>query len=739
MNIKNEFYKVDNENIDENYIKLMREKKESLSNGDKKFLLSIIAKFKVQEINETLKAIKMYAIWNPDEAVKEARKKGAFRYKAYRFEENKALFLIDNLLKEDKLYLFSIETIDYLKSKKQLSWLYSFYKTSEEKIIREIKGYHKKRIQIKKENMIFETAIFKDLLAYIDYYFHLELSNDSNNIINKNKISSYTKEEICEGISYIIYLYDNTIGIKQNIQYFVDYKYILSTDIDKIILNACKVNQVEEWELCIDYFDYKIELIGKEWVIYDKNKILEKSIRMGYIRSQMQAELYYYNNDSGLKDAISIMEVGNYISEHLGHQIIKEVTDGKLSRYRFEFPESIFSLFETNGCFGNGLFREEILKINHCAKELAITYEELIGKKITENCNLHDVILFQRFFSLMDMIFSHILFKNKDIQKIVQSLIPAFSEYKLIGIISKFMGDRLKAKELLNIFTYREDVKLDLQYTPFLNTSNGIIFSNTLVSRSNLLRNIIAYSYLSKNQIANNDQGLEPLVRLCSYIFKQCKLGYDVYTNIKYKYMKEQGEIDVLVISDTDIILVECKCPLMPTNNFEMRSSMEHIKKANKQLNLAKEAFTDKSFRKKYFKDLGIEDKNQNIKTCIVFGNRLFTGFNENLHPIRYVHELDMVLNKGIIYSEFGNWSVWQKDDISHFDVVNFLSYEKSFIRFNFQSMEEVEEFIYVKGRKITFKTYAYNMKKSILLYDSYLRILKSNDDLKQKLLNKKE
>ncbi|MFR3567663.1 MAG: hypothetical protein ACLTUR_06655 [Paraclostridium sordellii] len=736
MNIKDEFYKIDNKYMDESYVKSMRDKKKKLSNSDKRFLLAIIAKFKSQEVDKTLKAIRMYAIWNPDEAIKESRKKGVFRYKAYRFEENKVLFLIDNLLKECKTYLFSMDTIDYLNSKKQLSWLYDFYKNSEQKIIREIKDYHKKRIQIKKGNEILETAIFKDLLAYIDFYFHLESDNENNILANKNKINSYTKEEICEGISYIVYLYDSEIGIKQNINYFVDSKYILSNDIDKIILTACKVNQVEEWELCIDYFNYKVELIGKEWVIYDKTKILDKSIKMGYIRSKIQAGIHYFNNNSELKNAISISEVGSYIAEQLGDRLIEEVIDGKLSRYIFKFPELLFSLFEENGCYGNKLFKEEIIEINHCAKELAMTYDELKRKKVTKNCNLTDIILFKRFFLLIDEILSYTLFETNDIKKITQSLIPLFREECLIEVVSKFMHDRLKAIELLNIFTYRKDIKLDLQYTPFFNVSNGIIFSNTLVSKSNLLRNIIAYSYLSKNQIVNDDQGLEPLVHLCSHAFKKCKVGYSVQTNVKYKYMKNHGEIDVLVISDTDIILVECKCPLMPTNNFEMRSSMEHVEKANKQLDLGERAFNDKSFRKKYFKNWGIEDKNQNIKTCIVFGNRLFTGFNNNSHPIRYIHELDMVLNKGIIFSEIGRWSVWKGDEISHDDVMDFLSDEKSFIRFNFESMDEVEEFIYAKGKKITLKTYAYNMKKSILLYDSNLRIITSNNDLKQILLN---
>ncbi|MET7040549.1 hypothetical protein WBZ18_00525 [Clostridium botulinum] len=581
-----------------------------------------------------------------------------------------------------------------------------------------------------------ENALFKDLLAYIDACFYLDFQSEKMHYLNKNKLNAYSKEEICDGISYIVFLYDNMIGIKQDVYYFTDAKYVLSKEIESIILVSCKVIQVEEWELCIDYFDYKIRMCGNEWTIFDRSEVLEKSIRMGFIRNQMQSDIYYISSQDRLKDLESIQQVGDYIEKHLGDIITKEISDGKLSRYRFEFPTQLFSFFEYYNQIGEHWFKEEILNIEHCARELIMSYGELAQKKITDKCTLFDIILFQRFFLLINEISSKILFKKKDKNKVISSLIPSFSADVLKSLLEIFIKDKSKIQELLNLFTYKKSIKLDLQYTPFLNVSHGIIFSNTLVAKSNLLRNGIAYSYLSKNQIANNDQGLEPLVQMCSSIFKKCKEKYNVFINKKFTYMKRKGEIDVLVVSDTDIILIECKCPLSPVNNFEMRSSLDHIEKANKQLNLSKEAFNDKDFRRVYFKSWGIEDKNQNIRTCIVFGNRLFTGYNKFSHPIRYIYELDMVLNKGIIHSELGDWSVWRCETFSHADLVDFLSEDRTFIRFNFESMDRLNETMFVKGKKIVFKTYVYNIAKSFQKYDSNLRVVKSNDELKEKLLH---
>ena len=41
--------------------------------------------------------------------------------------------------------------------------------------------------------------------------------------------------------------------------------------------------------------------------------------------------------------------------------------------------------------------------------------------------------------------------------------------------------------------------------------------------------------------------------------------------------------------------------------------------------------------------------------TCILLGNRLFTGFTGLNHPIRCFHELDMILNKGTIVGQENN------------------------------------------------------------------------------------
>lgn len=732
MNIKNIFSEIKHKDITENYKQQLKKNKKLLTKSEKKYLSKIIEQYKIYNIDDILKAIKLYAIWEPDESIKIARKKGAFRYKGYKLETNYVLYLLNELIACEYLFGTSKNTMNYLETKKNISWLFDFYKDSEQKIIKYIKDQHKIRNKVKVENQYVESALFKDLLAYIDAKFYLNEYHSNENYLDKDKLDGYSKEAVCNAISYIIFLYDSTIGIREEISYYTDSNYVLSHKLEPIILTACKIIEMQEWELCIDYFNYKLEIGDNNiHVISCENNSLEKSIRLGYYKIESQQQIFSCGLNDLAGEIDSIENRSNYIINELSKKLIEEINAGILSRYIFKFPEELFKTFVDDK---RKLFKEELIASEYIAKELIMTSKEACYKKITKNCTLEDVLIFQRVFLIINDIASKILFKQDDIKKVINSLIPAFKKETLLSILNIFIQDMEKTEELFELFRYRKSNKLDLQYTPFLSMSGHIIFPNTIVAKSNLLRNCIAHSYSIKNEIVNDDQGLEPLVNVCSDMFKRCSKDYTVLTNKKFKYNGNDGEIDVIVVSEEDIILIECKCPLAPVNNFEMRSSFEHIRKANKQLNLSKLAFSDKAFRNNYLKNWRIEYKGQNIRTCIVFGNRLFSGYNCLEHPIRYIYELDTVLNRGRINSEFGEWNFWEGDTFSHSDLIKFLSETDSLYSLNFKAMESVSMQMITLDKKVIFNTYAYNIREAIKMYDSNFNIISSNNELKKKI-----
>ncbi|WP_210367957.1 nuclease-related domain-containing protein [Bacillus sp. REN3] len=712
-------------------IKSIKQKKQDLSKNDKRFLLKKLSEFRKFDDHFIFCVILTYSIWYPDEAVEEARKKGVFRYKAWGFKTNRAEFLLRKIKELYTLISYSDNTKQFIDKKLMLSWMFDFYKKSEEELIKYIKEHHRNRRRTRNGKALVEEALFKELLAYADAMFYL--NSRSYEYINKNKLEGYGHEEISDGISYIIYLYNATIGIKSDSHYTVSAQYVLSDEIEEIILIACKVNQLQEWEICIDYFNYNVKSIERNLLIFDDTELFEKSIRLGYVRREMQEQLFYHENIKHSEENMSLSEIGGYIKDKLGEHLVKEVGTGALSRYRFEFPEPLFDLFQNPEMYQGKFFKEEVLSIAHNAREMIMNFEDACEKKITNNCTLNDVVFFQRFFSLMNLIASKILFNQKDWNKKIRSLVPHFQYEGLIDILTVFMGERVKAEELLQLFTYKKDIKLDLQYTPFIEASGGLFFSNSLVTKSNLLRNCIAYSYLAKNQLVNQDDR-ETLVQECVRIFSERHQEYRVFSNKKFSFCGQNGEVDILVISDQDIIIIECKSPLNPTSNFEMRASVEHINKATKQLDHCKAAFMDKAFRKKYLKGLSIPDNPRSIHTCIVFGNRLFNGYSVNGHPIRYVRELDMILNNGHIYSAAGTWRVWQSEEFKQDELLSFLSPEHPLMISNFNSMDKVDQYMFIKGRKVCFETYVFNFVKAMEQYDMLLFTKNKNDTVREQI-----
>ena len=653
--------------LSETFISQERLEKKSLSKRDITSLSNKIAHFKDYPVDSTIKSILYLAIWEPDLAIEISRKKGVFRYKAWALDKNYALDILTTLKGNHDRFGFSKQTIDYLNSKIRISWLFDFYKESENAIIHTIKAQYKNRRKATYFGVICEESLLKELLVFADLLFAQPRRPD--NAPRKDRITDFALEEISEGISYVLYLASTIIKHPSYVHPIVDPEYVLSDDIKSLILLGCRVCTMQEWELCIDYFSYSVSNHDRSYIISPPDVLFEKSIRLGYVKSMMQNQLIHTQKDPRFSGASSLSEISNMINQDENLHCISEVGSGIASRYRLELPEPIIEKFFEHP---DKFYLEEILDLDHFSNELAMPHKDLLKKRITDNCTMHDVVLFNRFFLILDLIAERQILCQKNKQKIVSSLLPNFSEDELISLVGKYIGND-KARELLTLFTYNHRYKLDLQYTPFFKLGNSISVPIELIAKSNLSRNCIAYSYLQKNQIVNQDDK-EHLVLECEKVFKDNHPECHVFTNKHFRYQKQNGEIDALVITDNTILIIECKAPLEPTNNFELRSSYDHIQKAAKQLTHSKLAFSDAQFRKNYLKAIGISETQRDIHTCIVMGNRLFNGLSINSHPVRYIHELDMVLNSGRIHSSVGDWRVWKEKEYSEDDLLDYLS-----------------------------------------------------------------
>ena len=112
----------------------LKTQKNVLSNRDKKYILKVLTNSKLESKENVLKAIICFAIWQPDEAIRQARRKGIFRYKVFGNKgKTKARYYLDYLISKKEVLGFSEKNNKYLKQKYELEWLESFYKKTEKK------------------------------------------------------------------------------------------------------------------------------------------------------------------------------------------------------------------------------------------------------------------------------------------------------------------------------------------------------------------------------------------------------------------------------------------------------------------------------------------------------------------------------------------------------------------------------------------------------------------------------
>ncbi|RGC17678.1 hypothetical protein DXA38_05035 [[Clostridium] innocuum] len=401
-----------------------------------------------------------------------------------------------------------------------------FLQKNRKKIDTEIANHYQGRIRKRIQGIGIESSLHKELFAYIDMLFFS--GGQTQTGYDYNILSTFSQEEIAEGVSYLLYKYIEKYGISTEKNYCVDASYIISDKMDNLILFACQINYVLELELLVDFYDYDIYNEGKNIILRSKDETLEKSIQLGYIKQEMQGIRFFAKRYSSHEEDVYLETVSKLIVDELDDKIYKRISNGMLTRYRFEIPTVLLDMIAEQKVEGKvQLFKEEAVELEHFSKEMCMNMNELYEKKLTQNCNAYDILLCQRFFRIMYYIQKFIYQNEKDIKVILQSLIPSMDKENLKDFLFMLLKNQQKVDEVYDLLLYNIDYKFDIQYTPFLEIGSKVIFPISVLACSNLMRNTIAYSYLSKNKIVNDDGGVEPLVKVCVNCFRRCSNRYE--------------------------------------------------------------------------------------------------------------------------------------------------------------------------------------------------------------------
>lgn len=712
---------------------LRKERGEKLSRKDREKLEHIIREFRSEPQSSVLAAIIVYAIFSPDEALQYAKQKGVFYYGS---DWEHTEYCLENLASLSETLHFSQSQQAYFNQKLSCRWLRHFYRDTEEKLIRDIKRHFKERLKGKVHGIPYESSLIIELLAYINWRFRNnndfqdKVSTTDSTDINYECVEAYSNAEVSEAASYLIYLFTKEKGFRPQYEKWLDVNYVLDDKIKKLVLLACQRNMILEWEFLIDCLGYELEADEKSIRIFDPTEKIEKSIRIGFIKTSMREQLSVIHSME--LPGISLSKIAQTTVDGLGEKLFEWRSENKLiQRYQMKFPTKLLEPLrpqEQNGKLE--LFQEEYTELSFAIHELAFKNADAFKRMVTENCSVVDLILFKRFFILVN--FSQIwLFKNiKDPRKMIPSLVPVMGEEQLLDIIGKFVNSKEKANELLKLLTWKGQDKLDLQYTPIIKIdSNHYYVSMDILISSNIVRNSLVLARYRKIRDANSDGQNDPLEIFCEQIFQECSFSYQTRSNIKYKYRGEHGEIDFLAWSDDRMYIIECKNAILPSSSHEIRATYECIQKASHQLDMSFQAMQDEVVQKTYFSQWGISIRDRTIHTCILLGNRIFAMENGMRHPVRYAQELHMVLTSGVVTNGLGRWSCWAGNQFTDGDLARYLSDADPLSKSFCESMTPYTETFRCRGKKMQLNSYAYNPLLHMEKLDKYLKIIDKDDE----------
>ena len=93
-------------------------------------------------------------------------------------------------------------------------------------------------------------VILKSLIAAVDLQFMYPYPNDPSR--ETSEVLFYSIEELCEGLSYLVYLFHQNIGIKDHHFNWLDEEGVKSSKYSWLLINACMIRHFMETELLVD-------------------------------------------------------------------------------------------------------------------------------------------------------------------------------------------------------------------------------------------------------------------------------------------------------------------------------------------------------------------------------------------------------------------------------------------------------------------------------------------------------
>lgn len=621
-----------------------------------KYLVELlISSIKERNCKKSIAISRLVFLGNFSNPLTEIKKQGAFRTSKYNYSNNIVKVIIKDI---KKLQIIKENEREYIESVLNLISLSNDVKSEKDKILSILTN---------------RKYFFKTILAFGELYF-LELLYHQQNYIPENIEQYkfyYNKESILESISLICQYYQELGSSSDNDLGFLDEKFDKSLYMD-FIFRAFKIKNFNEAEIKIDVFDYKAIKDDNKVIIRNNNFELAKI--QGYTKFNMrkdslEKQFFLENN----KKATSLLDFyDKYWNSVHCEKPLYEIKYEPVKRIVLNLINS-----DDSKIIGeNSVFLEEFVWLIQICWE---NYNDEIAElKIIDDISILDIVKFQRLFFKISYFYKKSLEEYKDAQnsdyKIVslRSVLPSLKLDDFINNMSYFSGlTREKIMNILNNITFDMKFKsdfVDLQYSPIVKLDKYLLILPTVVSTSNLIRSIA----LKNNQHLSIVKGRDCMVNNLETSFK----NQDFSVCIDFSFGKDQIEIDLVAYKDNQLFLFECKNPYHPVNDFELRNTYDHIKKAFSQIEKYKSIINNKSLFHDFIKNIEFEIDINHVQVHygVINANRALMGFQNDNIRVFHANELINFLECGKFVCHNVEYNSWKGEKFNVLDLVDYLN-----------------------------------------------------------------
>jgi hypothetical protein len=642
------------------------------------------------------------------EFLEKLRKNGVLRCSCYDFNIQILQPLIDGVLAEKYL---STETRSYFESLNALIFVARNIQKIYKDLIKEI-----------------DSINFKSYLVTVDSLFwklHIQ------NYIKTYHLFNLSREEIASAFSILFYHSKDKNKLNAKHLDSIDIKGIRDNHFLKKLADFYKIVNFRENEILVDYFGYKAVRQNNRVIVEAPDARLEMSICWGYTshRNQHIAASIKPLLEEDNSDTVSYIKfVIDMVIERKDKFF--SIAEHPYKRIVMKFPSEQFLDEFAKFIRSNQLFGEEIDRINFLKKELFIDRKQIYEEKFYKDLQLIDIIKFERLFLfLLGAFEAYITSENLSNSKLFwRSILPVFERKQFLDLLGYFWGER-KAEQLLELLSWNPPKIFDVQYHPILCIDNWIILPLGILGHSNLPRNVLQ----STGYRFDSDSSNDPIGKLMEESIKPISSFFA--KDIPYKFNGQSGEIDVIAVIDNYLFVFECKNSLHPTSPFELRISYDYIRKGAKQLTKFRNLWKEQSFQD-YLSTKLKHSLPSKLYTCIITGNRMFSGWREQGHSIRPIYELRNIVQSGEISAKLLDvsdktlegqtlrvWKVWKGDTFKVEDLIEYIE-KDSLHQCYFDSMSIKDENC-IGYNTITRKTYKLDEEKLFQEIDKKFEVVR--------------